>query len=101
MPTFGKSCRIFLKSRKYHCLTDECPLKIFTERYENHFQPCKRTTKRLEDKLFNTALELGGKPAERICSHFSIPVSDTTLLRLINRVTLPAPGVFTAIGVDD
>jgi transposase len=101
LPTFGKSCRIFLKSRKYYCLPDECPLKIFTERYENHFQPCKRTTKRLEDKLFNTALELGGKPAERICCHFSIPVSDTTLLRLINRAPLPAPGVFTAIGVDD
>lgn len=101
LPTFGKACRIFLKSRKYYCLTDECPLKIFTERYEDHFKPCRRTTKRLEEKLLDTVLELGGKPAERICRHFSIPVSDTTLLRLINRAPLPDPGNFTAIGVDD
>ncbi|TKC06180.1 ISL3 family transposase [Pedobacter frigoris] len=101
LPTFGKACRIFLKSRKYYCLTDECPLKIFTERYKDHFEPCKRTTKRLEEKLFDTVLELGGKPAERICNHFSIPVSDTTLLRLINKAPIPDSGDFTAIGVDD
>ncbi|MBE9601513.1 ISL3 family transposase [Pedobacter sp. MC2016-24] len=101
LPTFGKACKIFLRSRKFYCLTDECPLKIFTERYEDHFKPCRRTTKRLEEKLLDTVLELGGKPGERICRHFSITVSDTTLLRLVNRAPLPEPGNFTAIGVDD
>jgi len=90
-----------LRSRKYYCLTEECPLKIFTECYEDHFRPRKRTTSRLEGKLFNTVVELGGKAAERICHHFSIPVSDTTLLRLINNASLPDSRVFTAIGVDD
>jgi len=101
LPTFGKACRIFLKSRKYYCPTAECPLKIFTERYEDHFKPSKRTTNRLEEKLLNTVLELGGRPAERICRNFSVPVSDTTLLRLINRVPLPDLGVLTAVGIDD
>lgn len=55
----------------------------------------------MEEKLLNTVLELGGRPAERICRNFSVPVSDTTLLRLNNRVLLPDLGVLTAVGVDD
>ncbi|MES2653389.1 MAG: ISL3 family transposase [Bacteroidota bacterium] len=101
LPAFGKSCSIYLKTRKYRCLTDECPLKIFTERYEDHFDSYRRNTKRLEGKLFGTAIELGGRPAERICRQFSMPVNDTTLLRLIARAQLPHIDTFTAIGVDD
>lgn len=101
LPTFGKSSNIYLQSRKYRCLTPECERKIFTERFEDHFEPCKRRTKRLDEKLLTTALEMGGRPAERLCNTLSMPVSDSTLLRLIHKTPLPCLGQLKAVGVDD
>lgn len=101
LPTFGKSCNIYLQSRKYRCLKTECKRKIFTERFDDHFEPCKRWTKRLDEKLLTIVLEMGGKPAERICNTLSMPVSDSTLLRLIQKTPLPPLGQLKAVGVDD
>ncbi|KAA8476248.1 transposase [Arcticibacter tournemirensis] len=101
LPSFGKSSTLFLRARKYYCCTDECPLKVFTERFDNHFRPYQRRTERLHDRLLNIAIETGGKSAERICSRFSIPVSDTTLLRIVDRVELPKSQEVIALGVDD
>ena len=44
---------------------------------------------------------MGGRPAERICNTLSMPVSDSTLLRLIHKTPLPPIGQLKAIGVDD
>ncbi|QNL48139.1 ISL3 family transposase [Olivibacter sp. SDN3] len=101
LPSFGKSSRILLRARKFYCLTDECPLKVFTERFDNHFRSYQRKTERLQDRLLNIAIEAGGKSGERICGEFSIPVSDTTLLRIIDRAQLPKSNEVVALGVDD
>lgn len=74
LPMFGKSCNRYLQFRKFRCLKTECKRKIFTERFDDHFEPCKRRTKRLDEKLLTAALEMGGRPAERICSTLSMPV---------------------------
>ena len=101
LPAFGKATKIFLRSRKFYCLTHGCPFKIFTERLDCHFKAYKRTTERLEKKLLSIALEAGGKPAEHISRQFSISVSDTTLLRMISKASLPNYCTITAVGVDD
>lgn len=77
------------KQKTGRCPNCLCSLRIFTERFDYHFKAYKRTTERLEKKLLNIALEAGGKPAERISRQFSISVSDTTLLRMISKVSLP------------
>ncbi|RBQ12062.1 transposase family protein [Pedobacter miscanthi] len=59
--TFGKSCNMYLKSRKYRCLKTECRRKIFTERFDDHFEPCKRRTKDWMRKLLTIALEIGAR----------------------------------------
>jgi len=101
LPVFGKTSVIFLRSRKFYCRQDECPFKVFTERFEHHFKPYRRKTTRLESKIQQLGLLAGGRPAERICHIVSIPASDTTILRLVkNEVFLPAEGI-TAVGVDD
>ena len=101
LPAFGKYSKIVLRARKFYCDTLECPLKIFTERYPAHFKPYQRRTERLHNKLLNIALESGGKSAERICDQLSIPVSDTTLLRIIEKTELPSNNSVIALGVDD
>lgn len=92
---------IYLRSRKHRCLKTECDRKIFTERFDDHFEPCKRRTKRLDEKLLSAALETGGKAAERVCNTLSMPISDSTLLRLIHKTPLPPLGQLKAVGVDD
>jgi len=92
---------IFLRSRKFYCRQQECPFKVFTERFEHYFKPYRRKTDRLENKIRQLGLLAGGKPAERICGIVSMPSSDTTILRLIeNELFSPSEGV-TAVGVDD
>ncbi|MBE8714815.1 ISL3 family transposase [Sphingobacterium hungaricum] len=101
LPTFGKCSKIILRAHKFYCSTLECPLKVFTERYQDHFKPYQRRTDRLNIKLLNIVLESGGKSAERICNQLSIPVCDTTLLRLIEKAELPSNEDIIALGVDD
>jgi len=98
---FGKTSLIFLRSRKFYCHRDECPLKVFTERFDNHFKPYKRKTERLESKIRQLGLLAGGKPAERICGMVCMPTSDTTILRLVEKEALTASEDVTAVGVDD
>lgn len=101
LPILRKSSAIFLRSRKFYCHQEECPFKIFTERFEHHFKPYSRKTDRLKNKIRDIGLLAGGKPAERLCAVVSIPISDTTILRLIKKDSfLPSEGVI-AVGVDD
>lgn len=44
---------------------------------------------------------MGGRSAERVCKSLSMPVSDSTLLRLIGKAPLPTLGSLKAVGVDD
>ncbi|MGO3807546.1 MAG: ISL3 family transposase, partial [Sphingobacterium sp.] len=101
LPVFGKSSNIYLKARKFYCQTPECPVRIFTERFKEHFHPYQRRTKRLNEKLLGVVIEAGGKPAERICRQFSIPISDSSLLRIIANKELPLSTDIVALGVDD
>lgn len=101
LPVFSKKSLIFLQARKFYCHHEECPLKVFTERFDNHFKPYMRKTLRLESRLRQLGLLCGGKTAERICKITSISSSDTTILRLIKKeVFIPLEGA-SAVGVDD
>lgn len=55
----------------------------------------------MESKIRQLGLLAGGRPAERICGIFSIPTSDTTILRLVEKENPPAAADVTAVGVDD
>jgi len=101
LPVFGKASLIFLRSRKFYCRQEGCPLKIFAERFENHFRPYRRKTERLERKIRQLGLLSGGKPTERICGILSIFTSDTTILRFVKKECFPSPQGVTAVGVDD
>lgn len=87
-PVFGKTSINILRSRKFYFNQNECPFKVFTVRFDNHFKPYKRSTERLEGKIS----KLGFLP---------MPTSDTIILRLIEKSDFsPTEGV-TAIGLDD
>lgn len=101
LPVLDKKTFIHLKARKFYCSTLECPLKIFTERFKSFFSSFQRRSDRLTQKLLNLVIRIGGKPAEKTCKDLNIPISDTSLLRIITKQELPPTTNITHLGVDD
>ena len=101
LPAFGNRVVIYLKTHKFYCREPECPVKVFTERFADHFFTYKRITDRAERLLITTVIESGAKPTERLAIQMSIPVSDTTLLRWLKRKSMPALKIPVTLGVDD
>ena len=68
---------------------------------KNHFSPYKRSSDRLREKLLKIALLSGGNAGEKLCITLNIPVSSSTLIRLIHEQELKDPPPSEALGIDD
>lgn len=101
LPAFENGVIITLQARKFYCCHPECILKVFTERFEKHFFPYRRGTYRLERLFLSAVLESSAKSAERLIRKMGVFVSDTTLLRIVEREPLPATYAPKILGVDD
>lgn len=101
LPVLGNKVRLFLKARKFYCQEQQCPVKVFTERFVDHFSPYKRRTVRFNKACLKLILETSGKAAERIALDWGMDISDTSLLRLISEIPVPKISTPYALGVDD
>ncbi len=102
LPISGHITKVKLRARKYFCDNIACPRKIFTERFHCEIKPYYRRLMRSNDLLFKMALELGGNKGASISGYVGLPVSPSTILRVIKRVNIQ-PNSLTSgvIGVDD
>ncbi len=102
LPISGHLSKIKLKARKYFCDNTECPRKVFTERFDYEIKPYYRRMIRSNDLLMRMALELGGNTGSAISRYVGIPLSPSTILRVIKRLDIQ-PKILTSgvIGVDD
>ena len=101
LPILNSHTTIRLKVRKFCCKNIHCSRKVFTERFNDHFGFNKRVTLRAESKLLEVARLQGGNSGEKLCRIMNIPVSDTTLVRLLHNQPekeIPTPRV---LGIDD
>lgn len=102
LPISGFMARIVLIARKYFCDNPECGRKIFTERFDCEIRPYYRRLIRSNDLLSRLALELGGNMGSIISRYIKIPVSPSTILRMLKRLDIQAKTVTSGIiGVDD
>ena len=83
LPISGRSVRIKLAARKYFCDNNLCPRQIFTERFTHEISTYSRRFMRSNDLLFRIAVALGGNQGSVISSVVSMPVSASTMLRII------------------
>jgi len=65
LPAFGNRVIIYLRVRKFYCRESECLIKVFTEKFTDHFVSFKRFTSRAEKLLLTKLIEIGAKPSER------------------------------------
>lgn len=93
--------KLRVRARHLYCRNPSCPRKVFSERLTGAAGVYARRTDRLAEKLLGTGYELGGEAGARQARDTGMPVSGSTLLRLIHSAGLPDVGHPVALGVDD
>jgi transposase len=101
LPWAGQPVRLRLTVRRFFCDTASCGRTTFTERLPTIVAPSARRTVRHATALTDLALALGGVGGARLAEQQGMPVSRTTLLRLIRRLPTPPAPTLQVIGLDD
>lgn len=99
VPCGAHHVRYRVTVRRFRCRHGPCPQHIFAERLPSLTAVYARQTTRARQELTAIGLALGGTAGARRSQQQHLPVSATTLLRLIRATALPDPGVPHAIGL--
>lgn len=100
-PCAGRHVTLRLHVRRFICRTAACPRTIFAERFPTLAPVRARRTHGQRTDLTDLGFTLGGRPGARFAQRFHLPVSRSTLLRLVRAapdLVTPPPRV---LGVDD
>jgi transposase len=90
-----------LSVRRFFCVNDGGPRKIFAEPLPSIVKRYARKTARLNDALSLIGFAIGGEAEARVAKRLSMTTSPDTLLRRLRQAVLlehPTPKV---LGVDD
>jgi transposase len=102
LPWEGVAVTIRLQTRKFFCVTDKCPMRIFTEPLPNTVGRYARRTRRAAEVLGWITLALGGEAGARLAQRLGLFAAGSTLLRHVRHRAKPsfeaAPRV---LGIDD
>jgi transposase len=103
LPCVGRRVTLSVHARKFRCMNDSCPQRVFAERFPGYVRPWARKTQRVGDQVCAMGLALGGRGSQRLAPLLGLHVSDQTVLRCVMASAdpaAPAPAV-TVLGVDD
>jgi transposase len=101
LPWQGVAIRLELTVRRFFCMNDHCPRKIFAEQLPSIVKRYARKTTRLNDALTLIGFAIGGEAGAKVAKRLSMITSPDTLLRRLRQAVLiehPTPKV---LGVDD
>ncbi|MDO1451136.1 ISL3 family transposase [Rhodocytophaga aerolata] len=101
LPISGKSVHLLLHARKFFCAQACCPRKIFTERWGGDLMSYQRRLNRATAQIRSIALMMGGNPGTKLTHLLGLPVSASTVLRILKQTSLPSQHTPKAVGVDD
>ena len=97
----GQPVRIRLRVRRFLCIRTDCVRKTFVEQVKDLTVRYGRHSQLLHTMLQTIALLLAGRAGARLSWRLAVPVSRTTMLRLIRAMPDPVAGELTAVGIDD
>jgi transposase len=101
LPWAGIPVRVQVKIKKIHCDNSKCHRKIFAERLGEELQPYARRTNRLNQHLNAIGFALGGNAGSKLACFIGMPVSSSTLLRVILNTDDEPVNTPSVLGVDD
>lgn len=90
-----------LQTRRFRCGCATCPRDTFAEQHPGIVQRYSRFTKRLTAHLTQIGLALGGQAGASLARELQMPVSGSTLLRLVRQIDVPPIEPPRIIGIDD
>ncbi|GHH89103.1 hypothetical protein GCM10017771_37530 [Streptomyces capitiformicae] len=99
-PLGSRRAMVRLRVRRYFCDRKSCSRKTFVEQVPGLSERHRRSSTGLTGWLRSIAIELGGRPAARLCRRLRMVAGRTRLLRLLVAPSVPdrAPRV---LGVDE
>nr|WP_257033737.1 ISL3 family transposase [Streptomyces sp. Ag109_G2-15] len=99
-PLGSRRVIVRLRVRRYFCDRKSCSRKTFVEQVPGLCERHRRSSTGLTGWLWSIAIELGGRPAARLCRRLQLVAGRTRLLRLLTAAPVPdrAPRV---LGVDE
>lgn len=101
LPILSQKVILLFKARKFFCKNDECSKKTFAEQPGEEICRYQRRTQRCESVIGNLCSRMSASSASLSLQAMEIPVSRSTVLRVIYRMPIPYLGVITELGVDD
>ncbi|MGW4898010.1 ISL3 family transposase [Kitasatospora sp. NPDC004240] len=90
-----------LRVRRFRCRERACPRATFVEQASGLTFRHGRRSQGLQAALQQLALALAGRAGSRLAETFAVPVSRSTLLRLIRALPDPAHVVPRVLGIDE
>ena len=101
LPCAGRPVTLRVQVRRFRCTTRHCPQAIFAERLPGLAAVRARRTDGQQAQLTDLGFALGGRPGERLAHRQGLPVSRSTLLRLVRAAPEPPAATPRVLGVDD
>lgn len=101
LPWAGIPVRVQVTIKKIHCDNPECHRKIFAERFGEELKPYARRTVRLNQHLNAIGFALGGNAGSKLAAFIGMPISSSTLLRIVLNANDEQFNSPRALGVDD
>ncbi|MFI9601411.1 ISL3 family transposase [Streptomyces sp. NPDC052043] len=92
---------IELRVRRFRCRQQACKQETFVEQVEGVSFRYGRRSQQLQAALQRLGLMLAGRAGSRLAEAFAVPVSRSTLLRLIRALPEPAPPAPRVLGMDE
>lgn len=100
LPWADFKIKLMLSVRRFFCYNENCLRKTFAERF-SFLLPYARRTTRLNERLTNMAFATSAQAGSRLSSLFAMPVSSSTMLRLMHNYTVEPTQTPIVLGVDD
>lgn len=90
-----------LRVRRFRCRQPACERATFVEQVEGVTYRYGRRSQQLQAALQRLGLMLAGRAGSRLAEALAVPVSRSTLLRLIRALPEEAPLVPRVLGIDE
>jgi len=92
--------KIIVKVHKFFCNKNTCERKIFSQQFDG-ILPYARRTERQRDKLISIGMAAGGNVGSKLSKELGLPVSASTILRLLNTPEQTEVETPRVLGIDD
>ncbi|MFF4618232.1 ISL3 family transposase [Nonomuraea jabiensis] len=101
LATGGRPVKVELEVRRFFCGEPSCDREIFAEQVGGLTQRHARRSNALRTLLTSIAVALAGRAGARMACLVGVPVSRSTLLRILRALPDPEISQVTVLGVDD